>query len=256
MNKPIGSLSFAARRIVAAMAPALLMAGACNAAERYEGTAYLPGTERVLYRETHWVAGPRHLVLYRCSDGKAFARKRIERAASAASPDFELVDARDGYREGVRTTPAGREVFSGAGNEVKRAMLAQPAAVIDAGFDAYLRGAWDRLSASAVGALSFVVPSRLRAMDFKVRRVGGSADRRSFRLSLGTWYGGMLPHIDVDYSLADRQLLRYRGIGNIRGANGGNLAVDLRFPPGRRRDAPASELVAATSEPLNGRCLL
>ncbi len=224
----------------------------CAAAETYEGLAYARDSERLLYRETHWTDSGRHVVLYRCPDGKAFARKRLDRAPGASSLDFELIDGRDGYREGVRDG----QVFlqTGAKAAPRRAKLASPRPVIDAGFDAFVRGAWDGLGGGR--SMSFLVPSRLRAMDFDVRQIASDAERRTFRLTLGAWYGGLLPPIVVDYALAGRQLLRYRGVSNLRSAKGGHVDVDIRFPRDRRGPADASALAAAASAPLDGRCLL
>ena len=224
----------------------------CDAAETYEGLAYARDGKRLLYRETHWIDGARHLVLYRCPDGKAFARKRLDRAPGAASPDFELVDGRDGYREGVR----GGEVFVQPGGQgaLRKARLSSPRPVIDAGFDAFVRGAWDGLAGGR--SMSFLVPSRLKAMDFDVRQVAADAERRTFKLTLGAWYGRLLPPIVVDYALAGRQLLRYRGIGNIRDARGGNIEVDIRFPAAKRVASSTGAFDAAAAAPFDGRCTL
>jgi hypothetical protein len=36
---------------------------------------------------------------------------------------------------------------------------------------------------------------------------------------LARWYGGFLQHIDVAYDALTHTLVRYEGIGNIRGAD-------------------------------------
>lgn len=238
----------------------LLVAGAWPAAGRaaqaYEGLAYARGSERLLYRESHWVDGGAQLVLYRCADGKPFARKRLQRSANASSPDFEMLDARTGYREGVRSAGRGREVYTQASARaaVRRAPLDAARTVVDAGFDDFVRGAWDRLGGKGGIDMAFLVPSRLDAMDFTVREVARDAARRTFRLSLGAWYGAVLPHIDVDYAIADKRLLRYRGMSNIRDARGRNLDVDIRFPTDKRRPASAADMDAAAAQPLVERC--
>lgn len=232
-----------------------VLPAAARAGERYEGTAYAAGSERVQYRESHWIEGDRHLVLYRCTDGKPFARKLLTQSGSATSPDFEMHDARTGYREGVRSTVAGRQIFlKRDGNAaVKTPPLKAAGAVIDAGFDAFVRGAWDKLANKADVAVPFVVPSRLGAMDFKVRQTSGNTGVRSFGLSLGAWFGAVLPHIDVDYSAA-RQLLRYRGISNLRDAAGKQMDVDIRFPAAKRIASDGPALNAASRLPLVERC--
>jgi hypothetical protein len=58
---------------------------------------------------------------------------------------------------------------------------------------------------------------------------------RWFRLSLASWYGFALPHIDVAYDKQTHELREYRGLSNIRDAAGRNLSVTIRFPRSERR---------------------
>jgi hypothetical protein len=82
---------------------------------RQEATAYARKGEAVVYRESHWRyrqdGAARRLVLYRCPDGRAFARKTVVERGAAQAPDFDFEDARDGYREGVRSSERGRVVY-------------------------------------------------------------------------------------------------------------------------------------------------
>jgi hypothetical protein len=84
---------------------------------------------------------------------------------------------------------------------------------------------------------------------------GPDGDLRWFRLSLASWYGFALPHIDVAYDRNSRQLRAYSGLSNIRDGSGHNLDVTIRFPATERRDnvSPA-EVDRAEAMPLNGRC--
>ncbi len=237
------------------------MAGApalpAHALESYEGLAYAPGTKHLLYRESHWVDGDERIVLYRCPGGEPFARKRVNSRISAIAPDFELTDARDGYREGVASIGGQREVFLRANNDsrMKRKTLTASNPVIDAGFDAFIRTSWAEISDKHFLQVPFVIPSRLGALNFKVRHAGDHGASRTFRLSLDGWYGALLPHIDVIYAATTRTLLRYRGISNIRGDDGRQLAVDIHFPAARRNSNVArSEADAAIAAQLVRRC--
>lgn len=236
-----------------------------NAAEHYEGDAYAVGDGRLLYRESHWLyedAGvDTRIVLYHCPDGAPFARKRIRVSSNAQAPVFVLVDARNGYTEGIRGSGDARKVFVRANKAAfEHAALVSIHAdtVIDAGFDAFVRSHWDTLSSGSMAPLSFIVPARLAALDFNVHRVDdevidGRAARR-FRLALASWYGGFLPHIDVVYDLATRCLLRFEGIGNVRGTNGRNLDVRIEFS-GKKLPASAADVAAASTVSLTGLCL-
>ena len=230
-----------------------------------EGTAYAAGDGHLMYRESHWlfddVRGPGRLVLYSCPDGRPFARKLLHDDGNAQAPDFELVDGRTGYREGVRREGEGRMVFvrRGADDAERRAPLdTSPLPVIDAGFDAYIRSHWDRLGRGDSDTVPFVIPSRLGTLKFSVKRIDDAIVEgraaRQYRLSLASWIGFALPHIDVAYGASSRALLRFVGIANIHASGGDNVRARIVFDPAQERVATAAELARARLAPLDGRC--
>lgn len=256
-----------------AIALFLLVCGICKASEasteRYLGIAYDP-KGRELYRETHWLtdsAGERELlVLFRCPDGKAFARKHAYENRAPMVPSFALEDGRSGYREGVRASNVvgTREVYVQREHDQleKRAPVPQAAhLVFDAGFDAYIRANWDALMDGKKRVLDFMIPSRLETIPLSVRQIEdgslqGQATRR-FRLELDTWYAFAIPSMEVSYDRETRAMLEYRGIGNVRTNAGKRLFVRLDFPiSARTRDVHADEINRARKEPLQGRCEL
>jgi hypothetical protein len=249
---------------------AIGVSAACVAGQYYQGYAYASDDGRPLYREAHWLYGDsgieHRLVIYSCPDGEPFVRKRVDTAPGTATPDVDLIDGRGGYREGVRTRDGRREVFAQADahspeHSAQLPLPPPPNAVIDAGFDAFIRQHWDTLSGSGVSPVQFLVPSELRYLDFSARVLRDSradgADVRWFRLSLASWYGFVLPHIDVGYDAQTRELREYRGLSNIRDGDGRNVRVDIRFPPSERRtDVSAAQVERAAAMPLTGRCML
>ncbi len=252
---------------IATLALACCAIAPASAALHYTGAAR-SRNGAILYRESHWLYEEDHidtrLVLYTCPDGKAFARKTVWNRPNAQAPDFQFDDLRDGYSEGVRSEGGTRRVFVRAhagAPEQSAAFETTSNTVIDAGFDAFVRAHWDALAAAHALPISFIVPSRLEAMNFSVRqvddeRIGGRETRR-FRLVLARWYGGFLPHIDVVYDVATHSLLRYEGIGNIRSASGGNLDVRIDFPASARDEkATDADVAAAASVALDGTCRL
>lgn len=248
-----------------------LLGCACGAAgagpiERYDGLAYARDGARLLYRETHWRYADgqvaQRLVLYRCPDGQAFARKRVIDGAQAAAPDFDFNDGRDGYREGVRSRGGGREVYvqDDARAPLRTQALKLPRdAVIDAGFDAMVRARWDTLSQGRAIAIPFLLPSRFEFLDLQLAaakpvRVDGRAAQR-LRMSLDRWYGFAIPAIELTYADADRRLLEFRGIGTIRDRRGRYLDVRIAFPADTvARDATRAEIERAAAMPLVRSC--
>jgi len=78
------------RSVAAGSALALAMAGISPAhanARREQADVYAAGSQRLLYREEHLVqpgASPERWVVYRCPDGKPFARKRVAAGGARA----------------------------------------------------------------------------------------------------------------------------------------------------------------------------
>lgn len=234
----------------------------------YVGTAF-DQTGHELYTESHWIsrnAGEtERLILFRCPDGKAFARKRVEDAGHAESPLFELDDSRYGYREGVRIASNGkREVFvrRGTGQTEQTALLESvPRLVVDAGFDRFIATHWNALAAGKKQRVEFLLPSRLRTYSFMLSprgadQIDGKPVLR-FRLELDAWFGFALPSIDMAYSTDTKAIREYTGVSNIRGSDGKNLNVHIEFPPTTlSADVDPQSLAAAEATRLDGRCTL
>ena len=226
---------------------------------RVEEADVTGGDGRVLYRESHYVdAASRsgRWVLYRCPDGRPFARKRVQ--GGGVAPDFLMEDGRDGYREGVRSSGRLREAFLTEGGRTRSTALdVGDGAVIDAGFDAAVRRHWDDLLRGRPVRLQFLVPARQRFFPVEVRRAGpvqwqGLAAER-LRMRLATWFGFAVPEVELVYARADRRLLEFRGTGNVRDARGENPQVRIAFPKAPR-PAGAAEFAAVRRMPLDGRC--
>jgi hypothetical protein len=251
------------RRLLACVALAWIPAAAMATpmTQRADATVFA-ADGRLLYRETHWSADdddPQRLVLYRCADGRPFARKRVLANGPPQAPDFELEDARDGYREGVRTRDGRREVHAGpTDGRASVATLVVPAdGVIDAGFDAAIRSHWNALMAGQTVRMQFLVPGRLRFYPVRVRRdaslqwQGVPAER--LRMQLDAWFGFAVPAVMVTYARDDRRLLEFAGTGNLRDARQDFPAVRIAFAP-RRAPASAAEVAAAESVALVDSC--
>ncbi|MDR3387132.1 MAG: hypothetical protein P4L92_08785 [Rudaea sp.] len=252
-------------RIIAGVFVALVANGGASclgAAQRYNGDAYDLDSGALLYRESHYLfaadATAQHLVLYRCADGRPFARKLLRDDGNAQAPDFDMADARIDYREGVRRRGDKREVYVQRSLETpeQAELLAMPAdGVIDAGFDEYVRRHWDALAAGATLTLPFLVPSKRLFYSFKLAKVENAVNPSllTIRLSLGAWYAFLLPHIDVAYDRASRRLLNYSGVSNIRDDARKNYNVRIEFPIAPV-PATSEQVAAAAAEALTGSC--
>jgi len=239
---------------------------ACARDGSFTGYARSLDGRDLLYVESHAVSGgggadETRVVLYRCSAGSApFARKELDYARDRIAPAFAFEDARSGFAEGLKRDARGLEVFerAGANAKLRRETLSHAGALVaDAGFDEFVRTRWDALERGASAEVPFLVPSRLDSVNFKVRKVSEATIEGEaanvFRLSVAGPLGWLLSDIDVSYRKRDRQLMRYRGITNIRDASGEMLQAQIDFPSADRSDA-AVDLAALRAMPLTTRC--
>lgn len=234
--------------------------------ESFSGNAYAIDGDQLLYHETHYLFSGEHggerVVLYQCPDGRAFARKSSRDDGNAQAPDFDLVDARVGYREGVRRNGDQREVYvqRTAAQAEQADPLRLPAdGVIDTGFEAFARLHWDALVRGDTLPFAYLVPSRRKFFAFKVGKIDlpvappGSV---TFRLASSSWVSFLLPHIDISYDLQTRRLVRYEGLSNVRDVKTGkNYRVHYEYPKvAITHDIAPAQLQAALTTPLAANC--
>ena len=262
MHPMATALRASALGIAGIIAALLCTAPASANALRDEARVLSPDSGRLLYRETHWTTSgptPERWVLYRCADGKPFARKRVVAATSPVMPDFALEDARDGYREGVRGGGGKRSVFVRApGRQESSRPLSPPAdGVIDAGFDAAVRKHWRTLTSGEALRLQFLLPSRQRFFPVRVQRVSSTTwngiPAEQLRMKLDAWFGFAVPAVNLVYAREDRRLLEFAGTGNLRDARGGYPQVRIVFDP-VAKPATAQDVAAVRTLPLTGSC--
>jgi len=243
-----------------------LPALAAQLTESFSGSAYAIGTDQLLYRETHYLFSGDHggerVVLYQCPDGRAFARKRSRDDGNALAPDFDLVDARVGYREGVRRNGDQREVYvqrTAARAEQADSLQLPADGVIDTGFEAFARLHWDALVRGDTLPFAYLVPSRRKFYAFKVGKIDlptAPAGSVTFRLASSSWVSFLLPHIDISYDLEARRLVRYEGLSNVRDVKTGkNYRVHYEYPKvAVVHDVDPALIQAALTTPLAANC--
>jgi hypothetical protein len=227
--------------IVACLLTAAAQSGAADST--FTGFARDMDSGALLYVESHEIlaAGTpdeRRTVLYRRSEtSEPFARKSLRYGADRSRPSFDFSDERSGFAESVTVVPGGFEVRSRAGAAAgirKSVIPSADVTVIDAGFDEFVRANWPRLQRGDGLTAPFLVPSRLSAINFRVRKTGETridgASVSVIRLSLAGLVGWLLPDIEVTYRNSDRRLMRYRGLTNIRDAGGDLITAQIDFP--------------------------
>ncbi len=249
-----------ARRRLFALASLLVPALApLGAVERIEARALDPHDGRLLYREVHLHDGAgaqaRRVVVYHCPDGAAFARKHVVARGTPEQPDVAFHDARTGYREGVRSRGTQREIFVGAGAGVAERVAPLPVnvdGIVDAGFDAAVRGRWSTFDGGLHRA-AFLVPERFAFVPVRITGDAGEPGTRRLRMTLDRWFGFAAPSVALRYDVDGRRLREFVGPGTVRDAQGRPRAVRIVFPA-HGEAATRADLEAALALPLDGRC--
>lgn len=246
-----------------------LLAGQASAADEFlnfTGAAVDADSGAALYTENyflHLVDGKlrERIVVYTCPGHPelAFARKQVQ-VNDPFKPSFELNDQRRGYLEAFEAQGLKIRFRPGKDAEEQVAVAEDSAnLVVDSGFDEFVLRHFDELVAGEKLAISFVVPSQLEAMSFKIKYLGAEtiAGRPAevFRLALTGLLGLIASGIDVSYDRDNKTLLRFAGLSNLRDADGDNYTVTIDFPPAARRTLPdGSELAAAKALGLVDAC--
>jgi hypothetical protein len=66
--------------------------------------------------------------------------------------------------------------------------------------------------------------------EFRIRKRKINADTLYIRLEVDNWLLRLLaPHVDVEYDLKTRHLLRYEGISNLEDTSGKNKKVFITY---------------------------
>lgn len=207
--------------------------------ERYTGVAYGPGG-RVLYREQHEVVEDdgrleSAVTTYLDPDGRTIGRLESDYRRSAFAPDYSFLDLRTGKRESARNE--GASIVLRYGDQEKRYPVSRDEIVVlGQGMHQFVRANLERLAKETV-SVRFGIPSRLDTYGFRIRPIGRpSQGVVRLRIESDSWLIRTLaPHLEVDYELSTRRLLRYEGVSNLDGPGGETQKVVIVYNYGDRR---------------------
>ncbi len=232
---------------------------ACDEEHRFPAEAFERESGKLLYTESHRqcrVAGQLRYALmeYHSPDGDALARKWLDYRQGAATPDFQLEDLRSGYSEGARRkgdrVELNRRMTARAKTE-RNSFSVPDNAVIDSGFDEFVRANIDRLRDGKTVRLKFLVAGELDRFSFKAHGLEKTRwqGRDAFHLRVehdSFLVRMLLAPILLWYDAESLRLLEYQGISNIKSARGDRYDARIVYPPESRR---VERVVPAKSAP-------
>jgi hypothetical protein len=171
--------------------------------------------EELRYREYHHcsIDGRMCRVLYKDKEGEVFARKQVDYSESLRSPSLLIEDLREGQT---------LRIDGDFDAEL----------VVDAGFDNYVRQRWAELAQGQTVRFPFLVVGRDSPIKMKASRTEGEVCETGslcLTVTLDAWLLSMLvTPIELVYD-NERRLTQYRGISNIRDAEGRSQTVQIEY---------------------------
>jgi hypothetical protein len=205
----------------------------------FTGYAYKDGTRQLLYKEesAETIVDRRpaeDVTRYYDPAGSLIASRTLKFSAAGYTPDFKTEDFRTGYMEGAQVNGNTIRLFVRENKTApvrERTFPMAEGAVIDGGFNQFIKDKWNDVEQGRQLAFNFMVPARLDYYSFRVTKVSESPFELVVRIEPGSmvvrWLAGA---IVVHYNKSTRRMLSYEGKSNITDGKGTNLVVRLVYP--------------------------
>jgi len=102
--------------------------------------------------------------------------------------------------------------------------------IVGQGFHQFIVRDLEKIAQGEVFHIRLVLPSRLDQYEFRIRKRKINGDTLYIRLEIDNWLLRMFaPHVDAEYDLKTRRLLRYEGISNLEDASGKHKKVTITY---------------------------
>jgi len=241
------------KRLTAYGCALFLAAGAAWSTESrisYSASAYGLDRDELLYVEKHvetWREGrlTEREVRYEDPTGRLIAEKTVSYGETLEAPSFEMTDFRFGLREGAEVAGERVVLFSGPPTERLRSRSVErpKVAVIDAGFDAFMRENFDSIVDGASIEFDFAVPALRRFVSFELIPRGEVTYRgqRAHLIKMrpaSALLRLIVDPIDLTYS-PDGRLLEFEGLANVLDEDGDRYEARIVFDYRSDEVAPA-----------------
>lgn len=207
--------------------------------DSYTGFAYNLETNDLVYTEefTDKFVDGRHLETntdYFDAFGRKIARRTLEYSKFSFAPDFRTEDYRTGYVEGAEVTDEMIRLYfrKNKSSDFEEKLISVPRpAVVDGGFNNYIKANWEKLKQGQELVFHFTVPSKLDYFTLRARMMTLSSDQLKIKIEADKYLLRMIAEpIVITYSTATKRILSYEGKSNIAGSDGANFITKLIYP--------------------------
>lgn len=207
--------------------------------ESYTGYAYKEGIKEPVYTEKFTdktVDGKpsETSTKYYDTDNKLIAQRTLNFSKSKFAPDFKTEDLRTGYTEGAEAKGKKFRLFvrEDKDSKLKEKTISIPEpAVIDGGFNQYIKANWGELEKGKALVFNFAVASRLDYYKMRSVKISSTEKTMKVRIEPERKILRMLASpIVVNYDRSSKRILSYEGISNISDEHGDNFTIKLVYP--------------------------
>jgi len=102
--------------------------------------------------------------------------------------------------------------------------------IVGQGFHQFIVHNLEQIAQGEVFRIRLVLPSRLDQYEFRIRKRKINGDTLYIRLEIDNWLLRLFaPHIDAEYDLKTRRLLRYEGTSNLEDTSGKHKKVTITY---------------------------
>jgi hypothetical protein len=146
---------------------------------------------------------------------------------------YDFKDFRAEYQDGAKVTPRGIQLFKKGGSEenVEETTLPRDTGqIVGQGIHHFIADNLEAIAKGEIIHVKMVLPSQLDQFDFRIRKRALEGDTLYVRLEIDNWFLRLFaPHMDCEYDMNTRRLLRYEGISNLTDASGKHAEVVISY---------------------------
>ena len=146
---------------------------------------------------------------------------------------YDFRDIRAQYEDGAKVAPDKIRLFrkEDLEDDVEEEHLPKEGdQIVGQGFHQFIVHNLEKIAQGEDFYVRLVLPSQLDQYDFRIRKREINGNILSIRLDIDNWFLRLFaPHIDVEYDLRTRNLLRYEGISNLEDASGKHKKVTITY---------------------------
>lgn len=201
------------------------------------GDAYALDGGPLLYTEKHSWQGSSHTVQYFLPDGHLLSVSELDSTASFVSPAYRQTYPGTDFIEGARWQGSDLVLFSAKRHKI---VSFKPPLVVSSGFYHFILEHWSELQAGQELVFDFAVPSRMTTVRLRMHALqNGAATMESRAQADPAWFYVKVEAANTLLSWlvqpltvaldAERQLVLYRGISNVRDEHGDTPQVLIRY---------------------------